>query len=338
VQSSSTLILIIIMSDPTRESLQNEIVNKINSACRYILSLPNFKSIEKPERPIQILTLADPCGYLPIHFAIASHNEYLFNLLIEIFSSFPAPLLYFNSPDTVGNTPLHWAIMMMNYQAAVVLVQCGADISRMNSNGRSPLHLVVSACMNGSSQSDLSAHRRMAKFLITVGAQVDCHDINNVTPLHIASEIGDSALVESLIQEGGAFVNVTDDVGETPLFYALRGHHSDVVKKLVDFKANLFTKNDEGESPLEFCLSNRDTLMVDLLNQFTEISTYCLNSPNSGMNISGISLSGMSISDSNSLSRSNEASSMDIDLSKSQELVNPDLGANTNNLKRLNLY
>jgi len=324
--------------EAARVSLQfNEVVSKINSACKYVLCLPNYKNVQRPERPIQILTLVDPCGYLPIHFAIASHNEYLFNLLIEIFNTFPSPLFYFNSPDRVGNTPLHWAIMMMNYQAAVVLVQNGADISRMNSSGKTPLHLVVSACFSSNSQTDLASHRRMVKFLISVGARVDCYDINNVTPLHLASEIGDASLVETLIQDGGAFVNVTDDVGETPIFYALRGHHSDVVKKLVDCKANLFTRNEEGETPLEFCLSNRDTVMVDLLNQYTEIPSYCLNSPNSKMNISGISLSGMSISDSfNSLSHSNEASSMDIDLSKSQELMkDPDVAANTNNLQRL---
>jgi len=232
---------------------------------------------------------------------------------------------------------------MMNYQAAVILVQCGADISRMNDVGKTPLHIVVSACAFRNSLTDLVAHRKMIKFLITVGSKVNCCDNNNITPLHLASEIGDSVIVESLIQDGGAFVNVTDDVGETPLFYALRGHHSEVVKKLVELKANLFAKNDEGETPLEFCIANRDSSMIELLNQFTEISTYCLNSPSSKMNISGISLSGMSISDSNSLSRSNnDASSMDLDLSRSQELVSNnrertdrDINLAADNLRRM---
>jgi len=230
--------------------------------------------------------------------------------------------------DRVGNTPLHWAVMRVNYQAAVILVQCGADISRKNDGGKTPLHIVVS--QSQSDQTNLSAHLKMVKFLITVGATVDSYDINNVTPLHIASEVGDVVLVETLIVEGGAFVNVIDDVGETPLFYALRGHNLQVVKKLVEHKANLFAKNEEGETPLEFCISNRDAGMIDLLNQFSEISPcYLFREASSGMSISGISLSGMSISDSHNClthSSSNEASSMDIDLSKSQELKNPDLG------------
>jgi len=332
------------MSLSTRTSIQNEIVIKINTACNYILSLPNYKNVSRPDKPINILTLVDPCGYLPIHFAIASHNEFLFNLLIEIFATLPTPLYYFNSPDRVGNTPLHWAILRMNYQAAVVLVQYGADIARMNDNGKTPLHLVVAQCTKDSSQTDMISHRKMVKFLITVGATVDSYDVNNVTPLHIASELGDTEVVESLLQDGGAFVNVIDDVGETPLFYALRGQHANVVRKLIECKANLFSRNEEGETPLDFCISNQDSSMVELLNSFLNENTTSFNSPSSIMSISGISLSGMSISDSSSISLSRTDEIMDIDLSKSQEMNQvkshggADVNAATENFRRLALY
>jgi len=320
-----------LMLEPTRQILKNDIANRVNSACRYIIGLPNYRNVQIPCSPVQVLTLVDPCGYLPIHYAIASHNQYLFNLLVEIFSTFPAPLPYFNAADKAGNTPLHWAMIRMNYQAGVVLVRHGADVSRMNSQGRTPLHLVVSSC-GSNSQSDLSAHRKMIKFLIAVGAKVDCFDMNNVTPLHIASELGDSFIIDILILEGGAFVNVVDDVGETPLFYALRGQHGDAVKKLVAYQASLSVKNDEGESPLEYCISNRDDHMVECLRRLSDFSVSPCN-PNTGMSISGISLSGMSISDS-SISTSSETSSMDLDLSRSQE-IKKDIGEVTNNLKAI---
>jgi len=272
------------------------------------------------------LTLVDPCGYLPIHFAIASYNEFLFNLLVEIFSTFPTPLYYFNSPDRVGNTPLHWAIVRMNYQAAVILVQCGADISRMNDNGRTPLHLVVSQCTKDSPQQDLSSHRKMVNFLITVGAVVNAYDTNSVTPLHLATELGDVRVVESLLVDGGAFVNVTDDVGETPLFYALRGQHADVVMKLVELKANLNVRNGAGETPFEFCRSIQVNSMVELLASFHlhETFHFVSTSPSSPRSLSSFSSSSlMSISDSSSqIDSSSEISSMEIDLSKSQELQN----------------
>jgi len=334
------------MSTHQRSTSRHETAKLINVACRYILSLPNYRSVQPPKSSLQILTLADSTGYLPLHFAVASHNAHLFNLLVEIFFTFPDSMTYFNTPDNLGNTPLHWAIMVTNYQAAETLVQYGADVTRINGSGKTPLHLLVASCFDIRSQTDLTAHRQMAKFFISVGAKVDCFDINNITPLHIAAETGDAALVGILIHDGGAFINVTDEVGETPLFYALRGSsnsHKEVVQKLVNCNANLFAKNEEGETPLEFCRATQAYSMIELLNQYTDISTcYQSVSPSSRMNISG-----MSISDSMSLSQSSEISSdmsMDVccdDLSRSQELKKPAAdfaGEATRNFGALSLF
>jgi len=125
-------------------------------------------------------------------------------------------------------------------------------------------------------------------------------------------------------------------------FYALRGQHAGVVKKLIECKANLFARNEDGETPLDYCVSNRDSSMVELLNSFLNESSTSFNSPNSIMSISGISLSGMSISDSSSISLSRTDEIMDIDLSKSQEMnqtkLHADVNAATDNFRRLALF
>lgn len=66
---------------------------------------------------------------MPIHYAIAAQNEYLFNALSEIFYTFPYSPYYFNSTDREGNSPMHWAMMKMNYQAVVQLVRFSLLIS-----------------------------------------------------------------------------------------------------------------------------------------------------------------------------------------------------------------
>jgi len=303
---------------------------------RYLRSLPNYKNVELPSNPIQVLSLEDTCGFLPMHYAVASHNEVLFNKLVEILLTFPNGRYYFNSPDRVGNSPVHWAIMKLNYRAVVTLAQCGADISLMNHDGKSPLHLLVAQCKSKSAE-ELALHHKMVKFLIATGAQVDAYDLNNVTPLHIAAEVGDKELVEFLILEGGAFVNSIDDVGETPLFYALRGQHSEVVKRLVELKANLFARNLVGESPLEYCVSVQDEHMGKLLSQLVDSSeelsfnSNLTSSPaipivptSSGYSSSGSGIyeSGMSMSDI-SFSSSSEFSfsGMEMDLSRSGEFA-----------------
>lgn len=311
-------------NETSRFTLQQAITDKIGNACRFILALPNFQAVERPEKTIDILTLTDSGGYKPIHYAIAAQNEFLFNSLIEIFSTFPFSPFYFNAIDKEGNSPLHWAMMKMNYQAVVNLVRCGADVSQMNNQGRTPLHMATDHCASSKSKLDAPMHLKMVKFLISVGAVIDAYDANNVTPLHTASEIGNTDLIDTLVLEGGAFVNVVDDCGETPLFYAIRKRHCDVVKKLLEMKANIYAKNNEGETPLEYCISLRDETMMDLLNQYQRsfIGAISFNSPNNNrMN--------MSTSDSNSLSSamstdtlssSEHLLDMSLDLARSEEL------------------
>lgn len=320
-----------------RCTLQREIIDKIGNACRFILSLPNFDSVGRPEKPIDILTLSDAGGYKPIHYAIAAQNEYLFNTLSEIFYTFPYAPFYFNTPDREGNSPLHWAMMKMNYQAVVNLVRCGADVSKMNHQGRTPLHIASEHCVTSNSKSEGLVHLKMVKFLISIGAVVDAYDARNVTPLHTASEIGNTELIETLVQEGGAFVNAVDEFGETPLFYAIRKRHHEVVRKLLELKANIYAKNSEGETPLEYCMALRDHSMIDLLNQYQSsfITAISFNSPHTRYNSNSMNTSlsasmTMSISDnsnSNSSAMSTDGLSsseltldMSVDLTRSEEM------------------
>jgi len=326
------------MSDNRGAYLQ-ETVGKINKAAIWILSLPNYRNVVRPETVTQILTLPDQAGYLPIHNAIAYQHENLFRTLLEIFLSMPSSPYYFNSPDNNGNSPVHWAMLKKNYQAVVELVKVGADISSMNHLGKTPMHIAVEHCGRENSKSDFEVHLSMVKFLIAVGAVVDAYDGSNVTPLHLASELGKLELIETLV-EGGAFVNAVDSVGETPLFYAIRNKHYDVVKKLLEVKANLYSRNNEGETPLEYSMALRDSTMTDLLNHYQKphlsASAFSFNSPTSRMNISESTHSsqssfGMSL-DSLSSSSSEMSMDMSVDLARSEESR---MGSNNNSSNHL---
>jgi len=56
-----------------------------------------------------------------------------------------------------------------------------------------------------------------------------------------------------LAKNFGASVDVCDEDGETPLFYAIRGGHGDVVKVLIQNGCNCNHRNNDGESPIDFC-------------------------------------------------------------------------------------
>ena len=67
--------------------------------------------------------------------------------------------------------------------------------------------------------------------------------------IHIACMIGDTEEVERLIR-AGVDVNKKDNYGVTPLRWAARGGHIDIVKLLINNGANISEKNIFGEPPI----------------------------------------------------------------------------------------
>jgi len=238
---------------------RNEVVHKINTVVRLILSLPNYRNVSRPAQLLQVLTLQDGSGFLPIHIAIGSRNEALFSLLVEIFLVLPNPHFYLNSQDRNGNTPLHWCIKSVNYLAAVILMKHGSDVSAMNHEGRTPLHLAVA---NVDARAERKQdHYTMVEMLLHLKSPINATDNDNITALHIAAVFGDCELVRRLLNKG-ADPDIQDLQGETALFYALRSKHKLVVQALLHFNASASIPNDEGESPETFCGLNNLTDML----------------------------------------------------------------------------
>jgi len=84
--------------------------------------------------------------------------------------------------------------------------------------------------------------------LIERGADVNVRSVNGKTSLFIASERGYNEIVKLLIQ---AKANVNTSVeGFTPLLIAVQQGHSEIVKLLIEKKANINASNLEGLTPL----------------------------------------------------------------------------------------
>ena len=72
----------------------------------------------------------------------------------------------------------------------------------------------------------------MTRHLLAMRAQVDVTDDAGRTPLHIAAELGDAAVVGELRAAGAsAFAKANDD--STPLALATTGGHHDVAQLLM---------------------------------------------------------------------------------------------------------
>ena len=65
---------------------------------------------------------------------------------------------------------------------------------------------------------------------------------NNWSPLHFAARIGKESLVQILVEEFGAYIDVKQTFGAwtgTPLHAAILGNHPDLVSKLLSYGADV---------------------------------------------------------------------------------------------------
>ena len=145
-----------------------------------------------------------------------------------------------NKKDYYGKTPLHYAVRRFHTDAAIVLIQYGADINATDSDGESPLSRVIS--------------RFPADDAITFlkGISSDINTIKNnagATPLHLAAVLGKTKTVYALVLEG-ADINAQLNDGDMPLHLAVKARQGDTAFALIVAGADINAQGENGWTPL----------------------------------------------------------------------------------------
>ncbi|WP_341819679.1 ankyrin repeat domain-containing protein [Wolbachia endosymbiont (group A) of Brachyopa scutellaris] len=222
--------------------------------------LDNLRRERYPSKLLKVVNNLDESGYSPLRLAIENSNLQIVKYLIE------------NGADLdikyeKGFTPLHFAALFGNLELARYLVdEKHVSFNVLDKYGRSPLHI---ASENGRIE--------LVKYLVgEKKANINVLDNQRIAPLHFVAENGNLELAKYLIENGADFylrdrfkftpieraidrrqydivkylTEVKDGFGFTYLHKAALEGNLDLLKHLINHKANLYVLDNDGSSPL----------------------------------------------------------------------------------------
>jgi ankyrin repeat protein len=152
-------------------------------------------------------------------------------------------------------TPLH---SVRSKEVAQLLIAKGADLNSRNSDGETPLHLMLERMGNDNVFN--SRNKDIVELLIAKGADIEARDNYNQTPLHSAVSRGNKDMVELLIAKGA---DINAEGAFTPLSLAVKRTNKDMVELLIAKGADI---NAKGRwTPLYWAVERSNKDLVKLL-------------------------------------------------------------------------
>lgn len=230
-----------------------------------------------------VVNARDEMGLTPLHRA--SLKGYGRGGIVRELSRAGADL----EAEFEGLTPLHMACGRGNDEVALVLLQQGADRDARTAEGFTALHCAAGkggvACVRVLLQAGADANcqssgqeRRtplhaaavlgdsaIVEELLEYGARVDAVDSEGITPLHIAAATDHVEVAQRLLSAGAAVGPVRTGGLDTPLHVASSEGSCRVLKTLLDSGANAAARNRAGDTPLHCACRSLEHRAVELL-------------------------------------------------------------------------
>mmetsp|Transcript_7770 Transcript_7770/g.11547 ORF Transcript_7770/g.11547 Transcript_7770/m.11547 type:complete len:1320 (+) Transcript_7770:61-4020(+) len=227
------------------------------------------------------------CG---IHFAATCGRQRVLEILVNAGTDV-------NTRNNGGSTPLHFACQQMHDNCVKWLITvAGASIKVCNNNGLTPVHVLctgsavsllrwmASFCSefhyffdqnecgdqsNSKNSASLlecaceSGNAEMLQALLDIGVSSNLKGTQNRTALHVASSKGVLELAQIICERPDfSGVDAVDCDGKTALFYACLSGSVNVVKYLLNEKADFNIINSRGNTCMHAACQNGDLKIV----------------------------------------------------------------------------
>ncbi|XP_076288512.1 transient receptor potential cation channel subfamily A member 1-like [Lasioglossum baleicum] len=150
-------------------------------------------------------------------------------------------------------TALHSAVKTYQVEVAQLLLNYGANVNVKDGRGTTPIDYAI---QNGDTE--------MTKLLLANGADIK----DNPNLLSIAAGNGSLKIVEDLLKYGADVNRLNSSTfgrDLTALHSAVKQHKVAVAQLLINYGANVNFKNNLGDTPIVYAIENSDTEMAKLL-------------------------------------------------------------------------
>lgn len=164
-----------------------------------------------------------------------------------------------HTKDGIGYTPLHHAVTSGHFEVAMLLLDHGAEVNCLNSDGHTPLLL---AAQNYYSMD-------IVKLLLESGADINHADIHGKTALHYAAKIGSPELVQYLIHRGANQYALSHDGTSVLALAAASGREALAESLLVN--RSLSESSGWPETALQLTLAFAAALGLKAFNSISPI-------------------------------------------------------------------